>query len=202
MQPNKVKRPLILHDQVSAYAKQVVACKIIAGPHVRDACQRHLKDLETAASRGFFFDLDAVNDVIGFFKVVLRLNGQGFEGQPYQLLPWQAFIVGSLFGWKVIETGMRRFTTAYIETAKGSGKSPLAAGVGLYMMVGNKVRIPRAEVYAYATKKDQAMILFRDAVAMVDQSPELAKHLSKSGIGERTYNLAFLKTDRFDHHLN
>ena len=70
LQPNKVKRPLILHDQVSAYAKQVVACKIIAGPHVRDACQRHLKDLETAASRGFFFDLDAVNDAIGFFKVI------------------------------------------------------------------------------------------------------------------------------------
>ena len=161
---------------------------------MRSACQRHLDDLETAASRGFFFDLDAANDAIGFFKVVLRLNGQGFEGQPYTLLPWQAFIVGSLFGWKVIETGLRRFTTAYIETAKGSGKSPLAAGIGLYMMVGNKVRVPRAEIYAAATKKDQAMILFRDAVAMVDQSPELAKVLSKSGIGERTYNLAFLKT--------
>ena len=35
----------------------------------------------------------------------------------------------------------------------------------------------RAEVYAAASKKDQAMILFRDAVAMVQQSPALTKRI-------------------------
>jgi phage terminase large subunit-like protein len=56
---------------------------------------------------------------------------------------------------------------------------------------------PRAEIYSAATKKDQAMILFRDAVAMVDQSPELSKRLQKSGTGEKCWNLAYLQAGAF-----
>ena len=41
------------------------------------------------------------------------------------------------------------------------------------------------------------MILFRDAVAMVDQSPELSKRLDKSGTGEKCWNLAYLQTGSF-----
>src|SRR5690606_38982212 len=48
----------------------------------------------------------------------------------------------------------------------------------------------RAEIYAAATKKDQAMILFRDAVAMVDQSPLLYERIEKTGRGEKVWNLA------------
>lgn len=176
-------------DPVTAYAKKVVAGKILAGPHIRDACARHLRDLETAAKRGFFFDLGRVNRVIGFFKDELRLNGGEYEGLPYVLLDWQCFIVGSIFGW-VDQEGLRRFRTAYVETAKGSGKSPLAAGIGHYGLLADGES--RAEVYAAATKKDQAMVLFRDAVAMRDLSPNLASRLTKSGVGENVWNLAYL----------
>jgi phage terminase large subunit-like protein len=56
---------------------------------------------------------------------------------------------------------------------------------------------PRAEVYAAATKKDQAMILFRDAVAMVDQSPELHSRLVKSGGQEHCWNLGYVAAGSF-----
>lgn len=161
---------------------------------MRAACQRHLDDLKQAASRGFFFDRKAAERAIGFFRDVLCLNGGEYEGQNYELLPWQAFIVGCLFGWKSAD-GYRRFRIAYIETAKGSGKSPLAAGIGLYGLVADGEA--RAEIYAAATKKDQAMILFRDAVAMVDQSPALSKALGKSGTGQSVWNLSYLKTGSF-----
>jgi hypothetical protein len=39
----------------------------------------------------------------------------------------------------------------YVESGKGSGKSPLAGGVGLYCLTADKE--PRAEIYAAATKK-------------------------------------------------
>ncbi len=178
-------------DPVATYAKGVVAKKIIAGPHVRDACARHLKDLKEGPKRGLVWDLDAARRAIEFFRDVLRLNGGEWEGKPYQLLGWQAFIVGSLFGW-LDRDGARRFRVAYVETAKGSGKSPIAAGIGLYGLVADGEA--RAEVYAAATKKDQAQILFRDAVAMVDQSPALAKRIAKSGVGENVWNLAYRKT--------
>lgn len=181
-------------DPVTAYAHGVITGKIAAGPHVRDACRRHLKDLDQAPARGFFFDLEKVKRALGFFADVLCLNGGEYEGKAYNLLPWQAFIVGSLMGWVDVD-GYRRFRVAYIETAKGSGKSPLAAGIGLYGLVSDNEA--RAEVYAAATKKDQAMVLFRDAIAMVDQSPALRQRLLKSGIGANAWNLAYHEKGSF-----
>jgi len=144
--------------------------------------------------RGLVWNVEESERAQGFYADVLKLNGGDFEGKPFELLPWQKFVVGSLFGWQGVD-GHRRFRNAYIETAKGSGKSPLAAGVGMLGLVADNE--PRAEIYSAATKKDQAMILFRDAVAMVDQSPELSKRLQKSGTGERCWNLAYLQAGAF-----
>lgn len=181
-------------DPATEYAKEVVSGKRIAGPDIRNACKRHLDDLKEGKKRGLFWDVDEANKSIRYFRNVLKLNGGEFEGRPFNPLPWQCFIIGSLFGWKA-KDGYRRFRVAYVETGKGSGKSPLAAGIGLKGLTADNEA--RAEVYAAATKKDQAMILFRDAVAMVDQAPELSKRLKKSGRGQSTWNLAYLQTGSF-----
>lgn len=181
-------------DRATAYAQAVVAGDIIAGPQVRHACERHLRDLDEGAGRGLTWSLEHAQHAIGFFEDVLRLNGGRFEGEPFKVLPWQAFIIGSLFGWMGAD-GWRRFRVAYVETGKGSGKSPLAGGIGLYGLVADGEN--RAEVYAAATKKEQAQILFRDAVAMVDQSPLLATRIVKSGAAGKEYNLAFHRSSSF-----
>lgn len=181
-------------DPVTAYARATLAAgKKAAGPHVRAACQRHLDDLKSGPARGLQFSREKAARAIEFFAEVLRLNGGEFEGAPFVLNPWQAFIVGSLFGWLRAD-GTRRFRTAYIEVGKGNGKSPVAAGIGLLCLCADGE--PRAEVYAAATKKDQAMILFRDAVAMRDQSPELIQRLTKSG-GTQCWNLGYAATGSF-----
>ena len=181
-------------DPVTAYAVEVRDGLRITGPHVRNQCKRHLLDIEDGAARGLVWDKARALLAIEFFETVLHLNGGEFEGLPFRLLPWQKFIVGSLFGWMGAD-GFRRFRSAYVETAKGSGKSPLAAGIGMTGLVADGES--RAEVYSAATKKDQAMILFRDAVAMVDHSPELTTRLQKSGTGERCWNLAYMATGSF-----
>lgn len=162
---------------------------IIAGPHVRAACKRHLEDLRTAAARGLHFDAALAVDAIEFFPAVLVLNGEGFEGAPFNLLDWEQFVVGCLFGWRRSEDNTRRFRVAYIETAKGSGKSPLAAGLGIKGLCADNT--PRAEIYAAATTRDQANVLFRDAIAMVRQSPELARRCIINGALGREYNIAY-----------
>jgi hypothetical protein len=180
-------------DPVTAYARAVVAGSIVAGPHVRNACQRHLKDLKEGPKRGLRWDVDAAQRALGFFPDVLRLAGGQFEGLPFALQPSQQFIVGSLFGWKR-KDGWRRFRRAYIEEGKGNGKSPLAAGIGLYGMMADGE--DRAEVYAAASDRDQAMVLFRDAVAMVDQSPALDQRVTQSGENP-VWQLTDLKTASF-----
>lgn len=178
-------------DPTTEYARQVADGEIMAGPHVRDACRRHLRDLYR--KDGVYFDRDAAAHAMGFFEDVLRLSGGEHEGNPFHLLDWQKFIVGSIFGWKA-EDGYRRFRVAFIETGKGSGKSPLAAGIGLYMLTADGEA--RAEVYAAATKKDQAKVLFRDAVSMVEQSPDLSERLLMSG-GAEKHNIAYLEKGSF-----
>lgn len=204
-------------DEATAYALAVDSGEEMAGPHVRNACARHLKDLREGHGRGLIWSLPSVDRVLRFFRNVLKLNGGDFEGQPFNPLPWQCFILGNLIGWHklapgaellpttvpdseslatLFETGLyRRFRVAYQETGKGSGKSPMAGGVGLYGMIADSEQ--RAEIYAAATKKDQAMILFRDAVAMVDQSPALAQRVKKSGKSPNVWNLAFHATNSF-----
>lgn len=185
---SKPKLPENTSDRTTEFAKKVQDGTIIAGPDVRGACARHLRDLEEGASRGLVWSVQAANHAIGYFEDVLCLNGGEFEGLPFNPLPWQCFIIGSVHGWLAAD-GYRRFRVAYVETAKGSGKSPLAAGMGLLGLTADGEA--RAEVYAAATKKDQAMILFRDAVAMVDQSPLLLDRIERSGRGEKVWNLAY-----------
>jgi phage terminase large subunit-like protein len=179
---------------VTQYAKDVIAKRIIAGPHVRASCRRHIKDLKDGKSLGIYFDEKAANRIIEFSQEICCLNGGDFEGIPFDPLPWQKFILGSLFGWKKAD-GTRRFRISFIETSKGSGKSPLAALVGIYCLVADNE--PRAEVYAAATHKDQAMVLFRDAVAMRNLSPYLKQRLVTSGTGQGVWNLAFLEKSAF-----
>lgn len=182
-----------IQDPASAYANLVTAGAIVAGPHVRNACRRQLEDLKKAPARGFTWDLGAALRAVFFFPVVLRLNGGQFEGIPFRLHISQAFRVACLFGW-LRASGMRRFRRFYDEEGKGNGKSPMLAGIGLYCMLADNE--PRAEIYAAGSKKEQAMVLFRDAVAMVDQSPALSDRLIKSGANP-VWNIADPETASF-----
>jgi len=182
-------------DPCTAYAKAVEAGEIIAGPHVRDAAQRHLDDMATATKRGLVFDTDAADRFYRFCSTVLRLSEGQFDGVPFELEPSQKFICGSLFGWKWIKTGKRRFRRAYIEQGKGNGKSPMVGAIGLYGMVSDNEA--GAQIYAAGATKEQAGILFRDAVGMVDKAPSLDKVIRRSGGPGREYNLAHMKSGSF-----
>lgn len=183
-----------LPDRTRDYAEKVIAGQIVAGPHVRNSCRRHMLDLEKGHERGLYFDHDAALYAFEFFEGVLKLSEGQFEGRAFELHSSQAFIIGSLFGWKRAD-GTRRFRRAYIEQGKGNGKSPLAGGIGLYGMTA--AGEAGAQIYAAAAKKDQAQILFSDAVKMVKQSPALKKKLSFSGGEGREFNIAYLPTGSF-----
>lgn len=162
-------------DGTTQYAQDVTDGKIIAGRLVRFACARHLKDLKDGKKRGLYFDTKTAQRVFDFFGT-LSLTGGEHDGKPFKLEPSQKFIIGSIFGWKA-KDGMRRFRTAYIEQGKGNGKTPLAAGIGLYGLTADGE--PAAEIYSAATSQDQAAYLFRDAERMVNASPDLRAHVQR-----------------------
>lgn len=153
-------------DPVRAYARSVTTGKVKAGRLVKLACERHLRDMRERKKTGMVWDMGKAEKALGFFRTMLVLE----DGSPFDLLPFQEFIVGSVFGW-FGQDGTRRFRTAYIETGKGSGKTPLAAGVGLYGLILDDESAP--EVYAAAVTREQAKIVFKDAYRMVEAETEL-----------------------------
>lgn len=176
-----------LDDRTSDYARAVIAGEIVAGPHVRNACRRHFRDLETGAERGLTFSVETAQEAFEYFEGLLKLSEGQFEGKPFLLHPSQEFIIGSIFGWLRVD-GTRRFHRAYVEQGKGNGKSPLAAGIGLKGLASDGEA--GAQIYAAAAKRDQAAILFADAVKMVKHSPALGKRLEFSGGEGREFNIA------------
>lgn len=185
----------VMQDHTTDYARAVDAGEIVAGPHVRAAARRHLHDLDAAQSRGYVFDAAEADRFFRFCSTVLRLSDGQFDGRPFKLEPSQMFICGSLFGWKRIKNGKRRFRRAYIEQGKGNGKSPLVGAIGLYGLTADSES--GAQIYSAGATKEQASILFRDAVSMVDKSPSLDKAIRRSGGPGREYNLAHMKSGSF-----
>jgi phage terminase large subunit-like protein len=159
--------------RVTQYARAVVSGEIVAGQFVRQACQRHLDDLEHGAERGLYFDERAADHVIDFFPFLRHSKGE-WAGQPFVLQLWQMFIAGSLFGWKRAD-GTRRFRRGYIEVPRKNGKSTFVSGLGLYLLLADGE--PGAEVYTAATKRDQARIVHGEATRMVRASPMLRKRV-------------------------
>lgn len=173
-------------SQVTAYAESVIAGEIVTGELARLACERHMRDLDEQEQRVIWFDDEAADRAIRFFPMLRHSKGE-WAGQPFDLEPWQQFIVGSLFGWKRRGDDMRRFRTAYISVARKNGKSTLVAGLGLLLAFFD--REPGAEVYAAATKRDQAKITWSEAHRMVQRTPELAGYVKAL-----THNLHNLET--------
>ena len=165
-------------DRVTDYAEDVLAGRELAGPHVRGAALRHLRDLERP---DLIYDEGAAHDAIDFYEDVLFLSAGEFEGKPFILLPWQAFCVGSLYGWFMEIRGVElmRFRKSYLETGKGSGKTPLVAGMGIKSICADGEA--RAECYVLARNKDQTAVTFRAACAMIEQSPALSARLITVG---------------------
>jgi phage terminase large subunit-like protein len=153
------------------YAADVLNGEQVACRQVVQACRRYLDDLEHGGERGLVFDEQAARLAIVFFRVLHHWKGE-WAGRPIVLEPWQQFVVWNLFGWKRLD-GTRRFRTAYLEVARKNGKTTLAAGIGLLLMLADNE--PGAEIYTAAVKRDQARIAHRDATQMVQNSPSLAK---------------------------
>ena len=156
---------------VTVYAEAAASGSIVVGKLVRLAAERHLRDLKRD---DIHFDERAADFAIEFFSHLKHSKGE-WAGQDFILEPWQEFVIGSLFGWKNAD-GTRRFRVSYTEVARKNGKSTLSAGIGLLLAFFDDE--PGAEVYAAATKRDQAKIVWGEARAMVRASPALSQRIN------------------------
>jgi phage terminase large subunit-like protein len=150
---------------------EIMACKRLVQQY-----SKLVSDLENPQDP-WVFDLDRASQPIEFIERFCRHSKGKWIGKPVSLELFQKARFQAIYGFVHKETGFRKYQEEFTLVARKNGKSTEKAGQGLYMLVGDGEG--GAEVYSLATKKDQARIVFTEAVNMTSQSSSLAKHLKK-----------------------
>jgi len=162
-----------LRDPATGYARAVLAGRVPVGTLHRAACARHVRDLDRQRTSGLVWSPTHAAHALTFAGLLRHWKGE-WRGRPLTLEPWQAFVLGSMFGWRRAD-GTRRFRIAYIEIPRKNGKSTLGGIVALYLAFVDGE--PGAEVYCAATKREQARIVFETCRQMVKLAPALARRV-------------------------
>ena len=140
-------------SEYKKYANDVIAGKVLACEYVKLACQRYLDYFNRD---DIVFKPKKVDRVINFIGQLKHFTGS-HNGKPFNLEPWQKFIVYSIYGW-YYKDGTRMVRNAYIEVARKNGKTALVAALCLYHLIYDGEA--NAQVILSATSAKQAKICF------------------------------------------
>lgn len=123
------------------------------------------------------FDKDAGQYVCDFIEHLPTTD----TGKPFELYDWERDPIMEFYGTMDVddETGerLRHYWYLYLEIPKKNGKSELAAALGIYHLFADGEL--NAEVYICAADKDNAGIVFNDAVFMLTECRWTAKMLAR-----------------------
>lgn len=117
------------------------------------------------------FSEQRADEVCLFLEALPHVKGPR-AGEKLKLEPWQRDFVRKAFGTLNLD-GSRRYRECYMEIGRKNGKTFLAAGIALYLLLADGEM--GAEVYSAATTRDQASESYDAAVAMVNRTPWLSK---------------------------
>ena len=121
------------------------------------------------------YNEEKASHAIEFIERFCKHSKGNLGGKPFILELWQKALIAAMFGitHKIDET--RKYQEVIMIVARKNGKSTIAAAVALYLMIADGEAGP--EIYAVATKKDQAKIIWSEAKRMVSKSPVLKKRI-------------------------
>ena len=125
----------------------------------------------------FYYDAVAAEKPVTFIETYCRHYEDRFNGEPFLLLDWQKDLIRTLFGWKYkagMRKGLRRFRELYLISAKGAGKTPMLAGIGLFMLLADGEA--GAHVISMASTVEQAGYTYDAARNYINICPKLAEH--------------------------
>ena len=122
----------------------------------------------------YFYSAKRANHILEFAENYCKLSKGAGAGKNVRLELWEKAMLAAVFG--IIDiNGIRLCREALLIVGKKNGKSLLSSIVGLYLLIGDGE--PGPEIYAVATKRDQAKIIWQEAKRMVRKSPALLRRV-------------------------
>lgn len=169
----RVRYPLA-HNPILDYWNRIESGEEIVGNKVRRVYQKLVNDLHDQSSE-YEYDSRRANHAIEFIENFCKHSKGKWGGKPIDLELWQQAFLAATFGFVHKIDGTRKYREVFLVVARKNGKSTIASGIGLYCQVADNE--PGSEVYAVATKKDQAKLVWLEAKRMVKKSPVLLKRI-------------------------
>ena len=176
-------------NYIQQYLQEIRAGRCIVSKRVRRQYEALEADINNPESP-YIFDQKKAERPIQFIERFCKHSKGEWAGKPVKLELFQKAFISALFGFIHETTGERRYRETLLYVARKNGKSTLLSGLALYCLIADKEA--GAEVYSIANKKDQARLVFTEALNMVRQSPELLE-ITKKRKSDLYFPLTFSK---------
>lgn len=157
-------------EDAIAYARAVVAGKIVACVDVRNQCRAFCDDLDDRQHNPAFrwrFDYHKANHILTFMQLLQFVEGT-VAGTPVRLSDWQAFIFINSHGWvDKADDEVRRYTRIICQVARKNSKSTILATLSIWELM----YAPQgSQIVSMATQREQAKLIWSMARNMIERS--------------------------------
>lgn len=169
----RIQYPLS-YNPIIEYYSLIESEKEIVSEKVRRIYKKLVSDISDKENI-YEYDSKKANHAIEFIENFCKHSKGKWGGKPIVLEVWQKAFIAAAFGFVHGIDGTRKYREVLLVVARKNGKSTVGSGIGLYLQIADGE--PGSEVYAVATKKDQAKLVWLESKRMVKKSPVLLKRI-------------------------
>lgn len=169
----RIQYPLT-YNPIIEYYNLIESGEEVVSSKVRRIYKKLVDDIYDTESI-YEYDPKKANHAIEFIENFCKHSKGKWGGKPIVLEVWQKAFIAASFGFVHKIDGTRKYREVLLVVARKNGKSTVGSGIGLYLQIADGE--PGSEVYAVATKKDQAKLVWLESKRMVKKSPVLLKRI-------------------------
>ena len=150
-----------------SYIDEIESGRIIAGEELKSVLKGLKDDLNNPR---YVYDEKPGQIRIEFIERFCKHTKSPFNGQPFILELWEKALLECAYGFKMADTGLRRFNEVILLIARKNGKTTFVAGIDLaefFLSSGG------TDIVCASNTNDQASILFEEINNMREQSKAL-----------------------------
>jgi len=127
------------------------------------------------------------------YLVNIAYDGVGYKR--IELLPWQAALIGMIFGMYERGTDQRRFSESFTYMGRGNGKTTLGVALSLYFLLGYNQISPESVIISTVENRGKVI---KDLHKTVMHSPELHQylHFNNGAVMLNSYDSNIKRGDR------
>lgn len=157
------------HNYLLEYYDEIQKGNIVIGKELRTTLERLIEDLSNPR---YTYDTTPGDIRIKFIETFCKHTKAPFNGMPFVLELWEKAMLQVAYGFKMADTGLRRFNEVILLIARKNGKTTFVAGIDIAEFFISKGGV---DIVCASNTNDQASILFEEINNMREHSKSLSK---------------------------